>query len=49
MQGIGHFPMIENYAHFRRYLLPELDIMAADEQSGRSGREPLEPRTGEDA
>ncbi len=28
MQGIGHFPMIENYPLFRTYLLPELDHMA---------------------
>jgi pimeloyl-ACP methyl ester carboxylesterase len=29
MEGMGHFPMIENYPEFRRYLLPELDFMAA--------------------
>jgi pimeloyl-ACP methyl ester carboxylesterase len=29
MQGIGHFPMIENYPLFRRYLLPELDAIVA--------------------
>jgi pimeloyl-ACP methyl ester carboxylesterase len=28
MDGIGHFPMIENYPLFRTYLLPELDWMA---------------------
>ena len=28
MDGIGHFPMIENYPLFRKYLLPELDWMA---------------------
>ena len=27
MQGMGHFPMIENYAGFRPFLLPELDYM----------------------
>lgn len=27
MEGIGHFPMIEHYALFRRYLMPELDHM----------------------
>jgi hypothetical protein len=27
MNGIGHFPMIENYPKFREYLLPELDFM----------------------
>ena len=27
MQGMGHFPMEENYPGFRRYLLPELDYM----------------------
>jgi pimeloyl-ACP methyl ester carboxylesterase len=30
MPGIGHFPMIENYPLFRRYLLPELELMATD-------------------
>jgi pimeloyl-ACP methyl ester carboxylesterase len=28
MKGIGHFPMIENYPVFRRFLLPELEFMA---------------------
>jgi pimeloyl-ACP methyl ester carboxylesterase len=28
MNGIGHFPMIENYPKFREYLLPELALMA---------------------
>jgi hypothetical protein len=28
MKGMGHFPMIENYAAFRPFLLPELDYMA---------------------
>jgi pimeloyl-ACP methyl ester carboxylesterase len=28
MDGIGHFPMIENYPLFRKYLLPELEWMA---------------------
>jgi len=28
MEGMGHFPMIENYPAFREFLLPELDIMA---------------------
>jgi pimeloyl-ACP methyl ester carboxylesterase len=28
MDGMGHFPMIENYPVFRRFLLPELDWMA---------------------
>jgi pimeloyl-ACP methyl ester carboxylesterase len=28
MDGMGHFPMIENYPAFRRFLLPELDRMA---------------------
>ena len=27
MPGIGHFPMIENYPLFRRFLLPELEAM----------------------
>lgn len=27
MQGMGHFPMVENYPGFRPYLLPELDYM----------------------
>jgi pimeloyl-ACP methyl ester carboxylesterase len=27
MPGMGHFPMIENYPEFRRYLLPELERM----------------------
>lgn len=30
MEGMGHFPMIENYAAFRTFLLPELDFMAED-------------------
>jgi pimeloyl-ACP methyl ester carboxylesterase len=29
MDGIGHFPMVENYPLFRRCLLPALDFMAA--------------------
>ncbi|MCT8269004.1 alpha/beta hydrolase [Afifella sp. JA880] len=29
MEGMGHFPMIENYALFRQYLLPELEVMEA--------------------
>jgi pimeloyl-ACP methyl ester carboxylesterase len=29
MQGIGHFPMIENYPLFREYLLTELDAILA--------------------
>jgi pimeloyl-ACP methyl ester carboxylesterase len=28
MKGMGHFPMIENYAAFRPFLLPELAYMA---------------------
>jgi hypothetical protein len=24
---MGHFPMVENYPEFRRYLLPELERM----------------------
>jgi pimeloyl-ACP methyl ester carboxylesterase len=28
MEGMGHFPMIENYPVFREFLLPELDFMA---------------------
>ena len=28
MQGMGHFPMVENYPAFRPFLLPELDFMA---------------------
>jgi pimeloyl-ACP methyl ester carboxylesterase len=30
MEGIGHFPMIENYPVFRDFLLPELEYMARD-------------------
>jgi len=29
MDGMGHFPMIENYPMFRKFLLPELEFMAA--------------------
>jgi pimeloyl-ACP methyl ester carboxylesterase len=29
MEGMGHFPMIENYPAFRRFLLPELEFMAS--------------------
>jgi len=29
MEGMGHFPMIENYEAFRKFLLPELDFMAS--------------------
>jgi pimeloyl-ACP methyl ester carboxylesterase len=28
MDGIGHFPMIENYPLFRTFLLPELEWMS---------------------
>jgi pimeloyl-ACP methyl ester carboxylesterase len=28
MKGMGHFPMVENYAAFRPFLLPELALMA---------------------
>lgn len=28
MKGMGHFPMIENYPEFRRFLLPELERVA---------------------
>ena len=28
MQGMGHFPMVENYSVFRPFLLPELEYMA---------------------
>lgn len=28
MKGLGHFPLIEDYASFRPYLLPELALMA---------------------
>ena len=28
MEGIGHFPMVENYALFRPYLMAELEAMA---------------------
>jgi pimeloyl-ACP methyl ester carboxylesterase len=31
MDGMGHFPMIENYLAFRRFLLPELELIAAGE------------------
>jgi pimeloyl-ACP methyl ester carboxylesterase len=34
MEGMGHFPMIEHYSSFREYLLPELEYMLADAQSG---------------
>jgi hypothetical protein len=27
MEGMGHFPMIENYPVFREFLLPELEFM----------------------
>jgi pimeloyl-ACP methyl ester carboxylesterase len=30
MEGMGHFPMIENYAVFRQFLLPELEFMTAE-------------------
>lgn len=33
MDGMGHFPMIENYPVFREFLLPELEFMA-DPRSG---------------
>jgi pimeloyl-ACP methyl ester carboxylesterase len=29
MEGIGHFPMIENYPLFRKFLLPELEAMVS--------------------
>ena len=31
MKGMGHFPMSESPAEFRRYLMPVLDRIAADE------------------
>jgi pimeloyl-ACP methyl ester carboxylesterase len=34
MEGMGHFPMIENYPVFREFLLPELDFMTADAAAG---------------
>ncbi len=36
MEGIGHFPMTENYPRFREYLLPILQELGTDE--GRSSR-----------
>jgi hypothetical protein len=30
MKGMGHFPMSESPAEFRRYLMPVLDRIAAD-------------------
>ncbi len=30
MKGMGHFPMSESPAEFRRYLLPLLDRIVAD-------------------
>jgi pimeloyl-ACP methyl ester carboxylesterase len=36
MEGMGHFPMIENYPAFREFLLPELDFMVDDSTPGRS-------------
>jgi pimeloyl-ACP methyl ester carboxylesterase len=30
MEGMGHFPMIENYPVFREFLLPELEFMTED-------------------
>jgi pimeloyl-ACP methyl ester carboxylesterase len=33
MEGMGHFPMIENYPVFREFLLPELEFMAAPEKT----------------
>ncbi len=36
MEGIGHFPMTENYPRFREYLLPILRELGTDE--GRSSR-----------
>ena len=35
MQGMGHFPMIENYPEFRPHLLAALDHVA-----GRLGSQP---------
>ena len=31
MNGMGHFPMIENYPAFREFLLPELEFMATND------------------
>ncbi|MGE0625853.1 MAG: alpha/beta fold hydrolase [Pseudomonadales bacterium] len=33
MQGLGHFPMSEDYGQFRRYLLPVLDQIEKDQLS----------------
>jgi hypothetical protein len=29
MQGLGHFPMSENYPLFKQYIMPVLDEIAA--------------------
>lgn len=39
MKSIGHFPMIENYALFREFLLPELDFMASLESHHGNARQ----------
>jgi pimeloyl-ACP methyl ester carboxylesterase len=31
MEGMGHFPMIEHYARFREFLLPEIDRMVGSD------------------
>jgi len=35
MVGLGHFPMVEDYARFREYLMPILDRIAEGVESGR--------------
>jgi hypothetical protein len=37
MNGIGHFPMVENYSLFRQYLLPELDLMRERRMAEETG------------
>ncbi len=41
MRNLGHFPMSENYPHFRTYLLPVLDQLSAP--SGSVARETAVP------
>src|SRR5262249_57014289 len=40
MPGMGHFPMVENYPEFRRYLLPDLGRMLAGRGLAGAGRRP---------
>ncbi len=46
MEGMGHFPMIENYPVFRKFLLPELEVDGANAMTTFISRRELLRRAG---